>query len=548
MALLRPPLTSSRRLPRCGRGSAGWLLVAGLCAQQGWGRRRQAALPRSRDALPGSAGEPPPEFHVAPMVNVTHRHFRQLLRLITSRATLWTEMLKVGPKLLSAPEDRRELLDFHPAQRPVVLQLAGSEPEALGQAAALALPWAYDEVNLNCGCPSENGAYGAVLMRDPDRVAAITLAMSKAVGSRMRVSVKCRLAAHEPQDPARFRKEEAEYEALRGFVARVGHAGVRRFYVHARSALLGSSHAKNREVPPLRPALACRLAEEFPELEIVVNGGVHSPDAAAELCAQPLRGVMVARAVRDKPYLWSHLDSTWFRDAGAVVRSRRELLDAYLAYVQDFLAAEPIPPGKTARQRLRRELSLPLRNLFANEPGEGCWREEVTRWAHGQGPFTATGLRAAVQLALAGISPATVDARGIKPGDALTAHPLPSAPQLCHVHPRIRISLPDVSALEVLHEGCVVLCIVPQGLPPDVAHALLGRQPNCSVVRVTSEKAASRFARQLTGAAAAPLAIGSICVVASRSIAPGEPLVVARSSAAQAFGKLLECPSVTTSS
>lgn len=239
LAALGAPHRSPRAVcQRGGAASSHWAaalatsaLVASLWRRRGPGRQKAAVA--GCDSAPGDPAalgpRQPIEFHVAPMVNVTSRHFRQLMRLITPRAILWTEMVRVDSKLLSCQEHRCQQLDYHPAQHPVVLQLAGSEPERLAEAVRLVAPWGYDEINLNCGCPSGEdlgpAAFGAALMRDPDRTAAIAGAMREAAGADrglpVPVSIKCRLAARMLPDSLQQAGAEAEYGALRTFVERV---------------------------------------------------------------------------------------------------------------------------------------------------------------------------------------------------------------------------------------------------------------------------------------------------------------------------------------
>lgn len=486
------------------------------------------------------------EFHVAPMVHVTHRHFRQLMRLISSRATLWTEMVHADARLLSEPEERRRRLDFHPAQRPIVLQLAGSYPGQVAEATRLALPWGYDELNLNCGCPSEERSdepcFGARLMQDSARAAAVAGAMCAAAGS-VPVSVKCRLAVRTPQElRAAGSCAEDDYEALRAFVRRVSEVGVRRFYVHARAGVLGATTYWNREAPPLRPELALRLAEEHPELEVVVNGGIISPADAARLRHPRLRGVMVARAVRSRPYLWSGLDADWFGDEAAP-RSRRELLEAYAAYAEDFLVSAPAPDPR-AYLPARTGLGVPLLNLFAGEPGADHWQATIARWVHAGGEPTGRALREAIQEACLELEAAQLDQRGAASPPAMARLPPPLAASVLHVHPGLEVDAGEEAsgalrayASECVDEGTVLLVIAPSRLPKEAAAGLLGRMPNCATSRVRTEKDACFLGKRVPGSVV--LAVGSVCVLATRPIPAGQPVVVARSAAAGCFLELV---------
>src|SRR5262245_4164603 len=264
-------------------------------------------------------------FCVAPMMDWTDRHCRFFHRLLTRRAFLYTEMVTAQAVL----HGRRErLLAFSPQEHPVALQLGGSDPRRLAQAAAIGESFGYDEINLNVGCPSDRvqeGRFGACLMAEPALVADCVAAMRARVG--VPVTVKCRIGIDD-QD------SEADLERFIGAVAR---AGCRTFIVHARKAWLqGLSPKENREVPPLDYPRVHRLKAAHPELEIVINGGIASLDEAAAHLAH-VDGVALGRAAYQNPYLLADVDRRLFGATGTL--SRRMVLDALLPYAGGPLQA-----------------------------------------------------------------------------------------------------------------------------------------------------------------------------------------------------------------
>jgi len=228
---------------------------------------------------------------VAPMMDVTDRHCRYFLRQVSRRAFLYSEMLTTGALLHG---DAGRHLAFHPAEHPVGVQLGGSEPEDLARCARLAAEFGYDEVNLNVGCPSERvqrGAFGACLMAEPQLVAECVDAMRKAVA--IPVTVKHRTGID---------RIEA-YDFLARFVETVAAAGCRTFIVHARNAVLkGLSPRENREIPPLKYSYVHRLKQDFPRLEVVLNGGI-AERATIRAQLQSVDGVMLGRAAYANPWL-----------------------------------------------------------------------------------------------------------------------------------------------------------------------------------------------------------------------------------------------------
>jgi tRNA-dihydrouridine synthase A len=253
------------------------------------------------------------------MMDWTDRHCRYFLRLITRRALLYTEMI-TAPALVHG--DVPHHLDFDPAEHPVALQLGGSDPAILAHAAKLGERWGYDEINLNCGCPSERvqtGSFGACLMAEPQVVADCVKAMRDAV--TLPVTVKHRIGLDATED----------YGFVRDFVGTVAAAGCGVFIVHARNAVLkGLSPKENREIPPLRYDVVRRLKQEFPALTIVLNGGLADWDAIERELAH-VDGVMLGRVAYHDPYFLAQADWRLFGD-DAPVRSRAEVLRALVPY------------------------------------------------------------------------------------------------------------------------------------------------------------------------------------------------------------------------
>ncbi len=315
-------------------------------------------------------------FCVAPMMDVTDRHMRYLLRLISSRAHLYTEMITTGAMLHG---DRERFLGFHPAEHPVALQLGGSDPDALSRCARLAKSAGFDEINLNVGCPSErvqSGRFGACLMAEPETVADCVAAMRDAAA--LPVTVKTRIGID----------QQDSFDALLGFVDKVSAAGCRTFIIHARKAWLkGLSPKQNREVPPLRYEVVRRLKLERPSLEIIINGGIHTLEQAADHLGH-VDGVMLGRAAFHDPYLLAGADARLFGDP-ARPRTRAEVVADYLPYVESQLA-DGVPLAR---------LSRCLVGLFLGQPGARAWRRHLSEGAHRHG--AGTGL---IEAALAEVT------------------------------------------------------------------------------------------------------------------------------------------------
>ena len=293
------------------------------------------------------------------MMEWTDRHCRYFLRLISRRAFLYTEMVTAEAVLYG---NRERVLGFSPEEHPVGLQLGGSDPEKLAEAAKIGADYGYDEINLNIGCPSDrvqSGRFGACLMAEPDLVAECVAAMGEAVA--LPVTVKCRIGIDD---------QDAE-ESLDRFIDRVAQAGCRTFIVHARKAWLkGLSPKENRDVPPLDYGRVARLKQRRPDLEIILNGGIES-FAAAQVHLPEVDGVMLGRAAYADPYLLAEVDRALF-GSNEIPPSRLDVLDRFMPYVERQLAA-----GARLNQMTRHILGL-----FHGQPRARAFRRHLAENAH----------------------------------------------------------------------------------------------------------------------------------------------------------------------
>jgi tRNA-dihydrouridine synthase A len=297
---------------------------------------------------------------VAPMMDWTDTHCRVFHRLLAPSARLYSEMVHANAVIHG---DRARLLAMDPGEHPVALQLGGSDPAALAQAARIGMDHGFDEINLNCGCPSDRvqaGRFGACLMREPVLVAESVAAMIAAV--EVPVTVKCRLGVDDDHDWGRFL----------AFIDTVADAGCRTFVIHARNAWLkGLSPKENREVPPLRYDWAYRLKRERPDLQVVVNGGIATVDEAlAHL--RHADGAMLGRTAYHDPYVLHRLDAAI---SGRATQSRDGLLRALQPYVDAQLAAG------VALKHITRHLL----GLFHGQPGGRAFRQVLSEGAHRPG-------------------------------------------------------------------------------------------------------------------------------------------------------------------
>jgi tRNA-dihydrouridine synthase A len=294
---------------------------------------------------------------VAPMMDWTDRHCRAFHRTLTRRTRLYTEMVTAAAVVHG---DRERLLGFSPVEHPVALQLGGSDPVLLTQAARIGADFGYDEINLNVGCPSDrvqSGRFGACLMREPGLVAECMAAMIAVVAAP--VTLKCRIGVDD-QEPE---------ESLFTLVDACAAAGVRHVAVHARKAWLkGLSPKENRDVPPLDYPLVYRLKAERPDLEVVLNGGVPDLDAAVDHLAH-VDGVMLGRAAYHDPGLLGEADRRVYGDD--VVTSPHEAVQAFRPYLAEQLG-RGVPLAAMTRHML---------GLFAGRPGARGWRRILTTGA-----------------------------------------------------------------------------------------------------------------------------------------------------------------------
>lgn len=302
---------------------------------------------------------------VAPMMDWTDRHCRYFLRLVSPNVLLYTEMITAAAVVHG---DAMRLLAFDPAEHPVAVQLGGSDPDSLASAARIAEEVGYDEVNLNCGCPSgrvQAGRFGACLMTEPDTVAECVTAMRAATG--VPVTVKCRIGVD----------ENDSWDHLLHFVDTVAATGCDTFIVHARKAWLhGLSPKQNREVPPLDHARVARLKRERPELTIVLNGGLSTVEGVADALGT-FDGVMLGRAAYHDPWLLAELEPVAF-GVQVPVASPHDVMRAAQRYIaREVAAGTPL----TAMTRH-------LLGFFQARPGARAWRRYLSEHAHlpGSGP------------------------------------------------------------------------------------------------------------------------------------------------------------------
>lgn len=303
--------------------------------------------------FPNASAASPWRLCVAPMLDWTDRHCRYLHRLLTRHARLYTEMVTTGA-LLHGEVARH--LRFNAEEHPVALQLGGSDPAELAHCARLGAQWGYDEINLNCGCPSERvqrGAFGACLMAEPRLVADCVKAMADAV--TVPVTVKHRIGIDRTES----------YAFVRDFVGTVAEAGCRVFIVHARNAWLqGLSPKENREIPPLRYEIVHRLKQDFPQLTIVLNGGL-TDDAQVHEQLQRLDGVMIGRAAYYHPWWLASWDERYF-GAPAQTLTRQAVEQAMVDYMLRAHAEDGAPWYAIARHML---------GLYHGERGARHWRQ-----------------------------------------------------------------------------------------------------------------------------------------------------------------------------
>lgn len=330
---------------------------------------------------------------IAPMMGRTDRHCRYFLRGFSARMLLYTEMIAAADLIRG---DGARLLEFDPEEHPVALQLGGCDPHELAIAAALGEQAGYDEINLNCGCPSDKatgGVFGAYLMQQPQTVAACVAAMRAAV--RIPVTVKMRIGVIDGRGRAAIeasrRFDDAEREALHRFVSMVRDAGCDAVIIHARKAVLGGLSAQdNREIPPLRYEVVSAVKSAFPDLQVVVNGGLRDPGAIVR-ALDGLDGIMLGREAYHRPVILARLDALVFgaeRPADPQSTDSRpptqEMLDAAVrarAIERMRLYAE----RQLARGEELRVVVRHMQGLYAGEPGAGEFRRTLSEGARRPG-------------------------------------------------------------------------------------------------------------------------------------------------------------------
>lgn len=296
-----------------------------------------------------------PDISVAPMMDWTDRHCRVFLRLIAPHVRLYTEMVTTGAILHG---DKKRLLDFDAAEHPLALQLGGSDPDALAECAKIGADWGYNEINLNCGCPSDrvqNGSFGACLMKSPDLVARGVERMIAAVD--VPVTVKCRIGVDECDDRA----------FLDRFVKTVSSAGCETFIVHARKAWLqGLSPKENRDIPPLNYDLVAEVKAAYPRLRFIVNGGIKTTaDIQNHLAA--FDGVMIGREAYQNPYSLADIEREIFGNDN--VLSRVEVVRAMIPYIERMGRENGTPVKSITRHML---------GLFNGLRGARHWRRVLS--------------------------------------------------------------------------------------------------------------------------------------------------------------------------
>jgi|TARA_B100001093_G_scaffold50779_1_gene43132 tRNA-dihydrouridine synthase A len=261
------------------------------------------------------------KFCVAPMMQYTDMHDRYLLRLISKKIFLYTEMIATGSLIYGKCLDQ---LDFNKEEHPVGIQLGGSDINDLVECSKMSEQRGYDEINLNVGCPSDRvqkGKFGACLMLEPNLVGDCLKNMQDAVN--IPVSIKCRLGID----------ENISYEFLYNFISIVKESGINIFIIHARNGILsGLSPRQNRNIPPLKYDYVYKLKEDFPELEIIINGGIKSLEES-KTHLKKVDGVMIGRAAYDNPFMLKDIESNFY-NIDSCAESKKEILNKYLEYVE----------------------------------------------------------------------------------------------------------------------------------------------------------------------------------------------------------------------
>lgn len=298
-------------------------------------------------------------FTLAPMMEWSTSDCRTFWRLLTKKAVLYSEMVTTGALLHG---DKARFLDYNACEHPLALQLGGSNPRDLAECSKIAEDWGYDEVNLNCGCPSDkvqNGMIGACLMAEPDLVAECIAAMQNAV--KIPVTIKHRIGIDDMED----------YEGMVKFVSTIAATGCTTFIVHARKAWLkGLSPKENREIPPLQYEKVYRLKQEFPHLEIIINGGITTLEQSKQLL-EHVDGVMVGREAYANPYLLAEVDQAIY-GVSHPPASREDVMEGFMDYCREQLS----------RGTRLNHLTRHILGLYQGLPGARQFRRILSEQAH----------------------------------------------------------------------------------------------------------------------------------------------------------------------
>ena len=299
-------------------------------------------------------------FCIAPMMDCSDRHSRYFLRLFSKNILLYTEMVTAAAIING---DRDYLLRFSQEEHPIAVQIGGSDPEQLYQVAKICSEYGYDEINLNCGCPSDrvqSGSFGACLMDDPMLVSECVSALKS--GSDLPITVKHRTGIDRQDD----------YQRFRDFAAIQAEAGAAALIVHARNAWLdGLSPKQNRNIPPLKYDWVYRLKQELVDSEIIINGGIKTLDSSLEHLRR-VDGVMLGREPYQHPYFLHNVDQVIFGDTNSQLKSRHTLLEEIYPYIE-FHLAEGTPLTKMVRHII---------GLFHGEPNARRWRRYLSENAN----------------------------------------------------------------------------------------------------------------------------------------------------------------------
>ncbi|PCJ19935.1 MAG: tRNA dihydrouridine(20/20a) synthase DusA [Gammaproteobacteria bacterium] len=301
---------------------------------------------------------PAHRFCVAPLLDCTDRHARYFLRLLTKRSFLYTEMITTGALIHG---DREGFLAYNQEEHPVALQLGGSEPKHMQQCTQMAYDSGYDEVNINVGCPSDRvqrGMFGACLMKEADMVADCVNEMKQVP---IPITIKSRIGVD----------DHDSYEQLVEFVSKTSQAGCQTFIIHARKAWLkGLSPKQNREVPPLNYPRVYQLKQDFPELEIIINGGITEFGEINDHLTR-VDGVMLGREAYHNPFMLAEVDNRVFGESGPTV-SRQAVVEQMIPYIETQVAQ-----GVRLKHMTRHILGL-----FRGIPGARLWRRHLSENAH----------------------------------------------------------------------------------------------------------------------------------------------------------------------